>query len=326
MKALVCHSFGGPEELRLEEVETPVGGPGKLLVDVAASGLNYADLVVIRGQYQGQKQPPIIPGFEVYGTVAEVGSAAGDFRAGDRVIGQVWDGGFGQRVAMDASTTIRLPFDMPAADAAALYANYGTAYSAMVQRGGGHSSETLLVLGAAGGVGLAAVQLGRALGMTVLADCRGAIKQDLARAEGAHHIVDHSAADFADRVKRITSGRGCDLVLDMIGADATKAALRVIARMGRLVVIGFAGGTPHLIPANHLLVKNCAVIGHWWGDLNTRDRSGLVDVFDALFAMYGTGAIRPYIDQIVSPQDVPSALARYERREVLGKMVCMWDR
>ena len=325
MKALVCRVFGGPETLRLEEVETPICGENDLLVDVVASGLNFADLVVLRGHYQGQKQPPLIPGFEVYGIVAEAGSGTRGFQVGDRVIGQVWDGGFGERVLMNPATTITLPFHMPAADAGAFYINYGTAYSAIVERGGAKAGDCLLVLGAAGGVGLAAVQLGRALGLRVLADCRGMAKQELVRTQGADHVVDHRAPDFIHQVQRATEGHGCDLVIDMIGGAATKAALKVIAHRGRLVIVGFAGGEPYLVPANHLLVKNCTIIGHWWGDLNGRNRTALVEMFDVLFKLYREQGIRPYIDQCMPVEGIPFALERYKQREVKGKMVCIWS-
>lgn len=323
MRAIVCRQYGEPELLELADVPVPQIGDHELLVAIKGAGLNLADLVFLKGSYQGQAKAPFIPGIEVFGEVTAVGARVAGFQPGDRVIGQVPAGGYAEYVAMNPRTTIRVTIDIPTAEAAGLYANYGTAYSALVQRANARAGETVLILGAAGGVGLAAVQIAKALGLRVIADCRGAAKQTLARDQGADLITDYQAADFRDQVLQFTDGRGCDIVLDMIGDQASKAALRVVAFCGRFVVIGFASGQPHAFPGNHLLVKNASVIGHWWGDYGTRDRVQLDAAFEHLFAMYGAGQIRPLVSDVLSLEQVPTGLRRYADRKVLSKLVAL---
>lgn len=323
MRAIVCRQYGEPELLELAEVPVPQFGDQELLVSVEAAGLNFADLVFLKGSYQGQAEAPFIPGIEVFGLVTSVGSQVSGFRPGDRVIGQVPAGGYAEYVAMNANTTIRMTIDVPAAEAAAFYANYGTAYSALVQRANARAGETVLVLGAAGGVGLAAVQIAKALGLRVIADCRGAAKQALVREQGAHLVADYQAGDFRDKILQFTDGRGCDIVLDMIGHQASKAALRVVGFCGRFVVIGFAAGEPYAFPGNHLLVKNASVVGHWWGDYSVRDRKQLDAAFEHLFAMYSAGQISPLVTEVLSLEQVPAGLRRYADRKVLSKLVAL---
>lgn len=323
MKALVCHRFGAPEALEVAEMPVPGCSADELLVRVRGAGLNFADLLFLRGEYQTRVEPPFIPGAEIYGEVIETGAQVAGFSRSDLVIGQVLTGAYAEFAAMDPKQTVRLPAPMPAQEAAGFFINHGTAYSALVQRARATSGEFLLVLGAAGGVGLAAVQVGKALGMQVLADCRGPGKQDLARAQGAFAVVHHGDARFREQVLDLTRGRGVDVVLDMVGGAATAAALRCIAWCGRIVIIGFAGGEAMRIPSNHLLVKNCAVIGHWWGDYHRRDRNQLDAAFEQLFAWYAEGLVKPYIAGVLALPEVPAALQRFAQRTVLGKLVML---
>lgn len=325
MRAVLCREYGDPDQLTLEYVDTPVHGDQQILVAVKGAGLNFADLVFLKGAYQGQVKAPFIPGIEIFGEVVACGSHATQFKEGDLVIGQVPAGGYAEYVAMDVRTTVRLTVDMPAAEAAGFYVNYGTAYSALVQRAHAKRGEHVLILGAAGGVGLAAVQIARALGLRVIADCRGDRKQQLARLQGADLVVDHRGPDFREAVQNFTAGRGCDIVLDMIGDEATKAALKVMAFCGRLVVIGFASGRPYALPSNHLLVKNVNVIGHWWGDYSQRGRSQLETAFEQLFSLYETGAIRTVIEGVLPLERVSDGLRRYADRNVLSKLVAIPD-
>ena len=288
-----------------------------------AAGLNFADLVFLAGRYQSQPALPFVPGLEATGEIVACGEGVTGFAVGDRVIGQLPCGGFAEYAAMPAATAVRLNVQMPDAEAAAFYVNYGTAYSALVQRAGARTGERVLILGAAGGVGLAALQIAKALGMVVIADCRGEGKRALARGQGADAVVDHSASDFAEAIGVATGGHGCDVVLDMIGGEATAQALRTIAWCGRLVLIGFAGGRPHAIPANHLLVKNCVAIGHWWGDYSARDRGSLDAAFEALFDLYREGRIAAFVSTVLTLDQVPDGLRRYADRDVLSKIVAL---
>lgn len=323
MRALVCHTYGGPETLSLESVPAPEAKDEDLLVWVYGAGLNFADQLCLSGKYQDRLVPPFILGAEVFGEVCALGNAVEGFSIGDRIMGQVLSGGYAEVAIMDPRKSVRLTVDMPVADAAAFFINYGTAYSALIQRAHAEAGESVLILGAAGGVGLAALQIAKALGMKVIADCRGDAKQDLVRANGADLVVDHTSLDFRDRLRTFTGGAGCDIVIDMIGGDATRAALKCITWCGRTVIIGFASGTPHLIASNYLLVKNCTVIGHWWGDYHWRDRFQLDAAFDHLFRLYTQKLIRPVVSDVLSLDQVPDGLRRYADRTVLGKLVAI---
>ena len=321
----MCREYGAPELLTMENVSPPANQDHEILVAVKGAGLNFADLIFLNGTYQGQIKAPFIPGIEVFGEVVSPSKAAAQFKVSDLVIGQVPAGGYAEYVAMDVRTTIRLSVDMPAAEAAGFYVNYGTAYSALVQRAHARRDEYALILGASGGVGLAALQIAKALGLRVIADCRGERKQQLALQQGADLVVDHRSPDFREVVQDFTAGRGCDVVLDMIGDEATKAALKVMAFCGRLVIIGFASGRPYTLPANHLLVKNVNVIGHWWGDYSQRDRAKLEAAFEELFKLYSAGQIRTVIEGVLPLERVSEGLRRYAERNVLSKLVAIPD-
>ena len=310
----------------MEQVETPTPGHQELLVAVKGCGLNFADLIFLKGTYQGQPAVPFVPGIEVFGEVVAHGAGAKGFSVGDLVFGQVPSGGFAEFAVMDTVTTVRVTVGMPADEAAGFYVNYGTAYSALVQRGNARPGDIVLVLGASGGVGLAAVQIGKALGLKVIADCRGRAKQDLVLRQGADIAVDYTSEDFPAAVREFTDGRGCDLVLDMLGGDATKAALKVIAWCGRLVVIGFASGALNKLPANHLLVKNCSVIGHWWGEYGKRDRIQLDSAFEKFVFPLSEGVDKNGCERHPHAEQVPEGLRRYADRNVLSKLVAIPSR
>lgn len=323
MTAVVCERFGGPEVLSVRDWPLPPDAAGCLRVRVTGAGLNFADLLFLRGEYQTKVAPPFVLGAEVYGVIESVGNGVQGFAVGDRVMGQVLSGGFAQVASLDARQAVKLTVPMPNAHATAFFINYGTAYTAMVQRARARAGETLLVLGASGGVGLAAVQIGRALGMRVIADARGPAKRELLTRHGAELLVDCTDAGMRDQVMSLTGGHGCDVVLDMVGGEASRMGLRCIAWCGRLVVIGFAGGEPHAFPANHLLVKNAEVIGHWWGDFHWRDRERLDQAFKVLFDLYANGHLEPHVQEAVLLEDVPQALRRFEERSVMGKLIAL---
>lgn len=323
MKALICPEYGGIEKLQLANLPEPKPSESEVLIEVHGAGMNYADLLALEGKYQASPLPPFVPGAEVFGSVLEVGAAVTRCKTGDMVMGQVISGGYAERAIIDPAQMVRVPLSMPAKDGAAFFINYGTAYSALFQRGNACKGETLLVLGAGGGVGLAAVQIAHASGLRVIAACRGEAKQKLARESGADLVLDHSAPDFVDSVRQATAGNGCDLVLDMIGGNASASALKSIAWCGRIIIIGFAGGPPFAFPANHLLVKNCSVIGHWWGDYHVRDLDQLDSAFAALFKLYSQGKLRPAVEECLPIEGIISGLKRYAAGTVLGKLVML---
>lgn len=320
MKAVICARFGEPETLIIDEIPAPVLVAGEALVRVAGAGLNFADMVFIRGQYQQQREPPFVVGAEVFGQILEVAGTS-NFKAGDWIIGQVLTGAYAEFAAVDTRQAVRLTCEMPTAEAAGFFVNYGTAYSALLQRAHARAGETALILGASGGVGLAALQVAKAIGMNVIADCRGEAKQNLAREQGADLVVDYTQDDFRRQIRSFTKGVGCDIVIDMIGGAATQAALKCVAWCGRIVIVGFTSGEAFRIPANHLLVKNCNVIGHWWGDYHRRDRKQLDDAFAHLFQLYREKRLRPVISGILDLRDVPDGIRRLASRSVMGKLV-----
>lgn len=323
MKALLSPDRRGISALHIAERPEPAIADGEVLVEVHAAGLNFADSLAIGGTYQESPTPPFIPGAEVYGRVLSTAQGVTRCAPGDMVMGQVASGAYAERVAMDPRQLVRVPAPMPAAEGGAFFIAYGTAYSALFQRGHARPGEVVLVLGAGGGVGLAAVQVAHACGLRVIAACRGGAKQALARAAGADAVLDQSAPDFADSVRKAAGPGGCNVVLDMIGGAASAAALKCIAWCGRIVVIGFAGGPPFAFPANHLLVKNCAVIGHWWGDYHRRDAAQLDAAFDHLFTLYAAGHLRPHIEGTLSMAEVPAGIQRHVQGNVRGKLVML---
>ena len=321
MLALACREFGGPEGLKVSSWPMPTLVAGHLLIGVVGAGLNFADILFLKGQYQTKVEPPFILGAEVFGLVLGVGDGVVGFSVGDRVMGQLTSGGYAQYASLDIRQAVKVTVPMTDDDACAFFINYGTAYTALVQRGRARLGETLLVLGASGGMGLAAVQIGRALGMRVIADVRGETKKQVLRSQGVDLLVDTTVAEMRDQVMSFTQGRGCDVVIDMVGGEASRQGLRCIAWCGRLVVIGFAGGAPYAFPANHVLVKNAEVIGHWWGDFHWRDRRLLDEAFDTLFKLYAKGLLKPYVQQAFTLQEIPEALRRFEERTVMGKLI-----
>lgn len=321
MKALLCPDEGGVASLRLSDLAEPVAGAGEVLVEVHAAGLNFADALAIEGKYQESPSPPFVPGAEVFGRVLASGDGVTRCAPGDMVMGQVASGAYAERAVMDPRQLVRVDVAMPAADGGAFFIAYGTAYTALFQRGRAQPGEVVLVLGAGGGVGLAAVQIARACGLRVIAACRGEAKQALARGAGAEITLDHTDPRFVEQVRAAAGPGGCDLVLDMIGGTASAAALKCVGWCGRIIVIGFAGGPPFAFAANHLLVKNCAVIGHWWGDYHRRDAAQLDAAFDHLFALYADAKLRPHIDSVLTLAQVPQGIARHVRGDVRGKLV-----
>jgi NADPH2:quinone reductase len=321
MKALVCHAFGPPAGLTLEETAAPKLGPTGLRVQVHSAGLNFPDVLIVQGKYQVRPELPFSPGAEVAGIVTEVGERAQGFAPGDRVMALCTTGGFAEEVAVHHASAFKMSDSMSFDVAAALPLTYGTTYHALVDRAKLQAGETLLVTGAGGGVGIAAVQLGKALGATVIAAAGSAPKLEAAREAGADHAIDYTSENLADRLKAITNQAGANVVYDAVGGDVFDACLRCIAWEGRLLVIGFASGRIPEIPANRLLLKGCSAVGVYWGAFAARDPAANQRNFDRLFELYADGKIDPKIGRTYALADAGQSIVDLENREIVGKAV-----
>jgi NADPH2:quinone reductase len=321
MKALLCRSFGPPDELKLEETAAPDLGATGLRVEVHSAGLNFPDVLIVQGKYQVRPDFPFSPGAEVSGIVREVGERAAGFAVGDRVMALCTTGGFAEEVVVHHGSAFKMAESMPFDTGAALPLTYGTTYHALVDRAKLAPGETLLVTGAGGGVGIAAVQLGKALGATVIAAAGSAEKLQAAREAGADHAIDYTTENLADRVKAITNQAGANVIYDAVGGDAFDACLRCVAWEGRLLIIGFASGRIPEIPANRLLLKGCSAVGVYWGAFAARDPAANRRNFDRLFELYAAGKIDPKIGRTYDLSQAARAIVDLENREIVGKAV-----
>jgi len=317
----LCEAWGGPETLSLGELPAPEPGPGEVLVEVAACGVNFADTLMISGKYQEKPAFPFAPGLEVAGRVAARGAGVTRVAVGARVLALLDWGGFAESVVARESDVFVLPDAMDFTTAAGFPITYGTAHAALVWHAALQAGETLLVLGAAGGVGLAAVEVGKALGATVIACAGGAEKLETAKRHGADHTIDYRSEDLRERVKALTQGRGADVVFDPVGGDIFDQALRCAAWGGRLLVIGFAAGTVQQIPANRLLIKSLSALGLYWGAYRKQAPDKLVEEFATLFGWYQAGKLKPLVSQTFDLADAPLALKLLSERRTTGKVV-----
>lgn len=321
MKAIVCHELSGLAALRLEDVPEPRPRSGQVRIRVRACGINFADSLIARGQYQTQPEPPFSPGFEVAGDILDVGEGVTDFRAGDRVIAITPHGGYAEQVVANVDRCVPMPATMPYEQGAAFPVVFGTSHIALWHRARLRAGETLVVHGASGGVGLTAVAIGKQLGAMVIATASSPEKLAVAQEHGADYLIDTRREDVRSRIKELTGGRGADVIYDPVGGELFAASLRAIAFEGRILVIGFAGGTVPQIPANHLLVKNVDVIGLNWPAYAERHPQVMTASFRTLMDWYLTGAIRPYISAIYPLERAVDALEQVVARKSTGKVV-----
>lgn len=325
MQALIVNEHGPVEKLSLGDFPDPKPGKGEVLVDVHAASVNFPDLLVIGGTYQNLPPRPFVPGKDLAGVVAAVGEGVTRVKPGDRVLAQIEHGAFAERAVVREVLCFVMPETMPFTDGAALGLVYLTAHNAMVERAQMKPGETVLVTGAAGGVGLACVQLAKALGATVIAAVSSAEKAKVARASGADHIVRTDAADlresFRKQVFEAVGKRGVDLVLENVGGDVFDASLRVMAWCGRLVIIGFAGGRIPEVKAGYLLVKNISLIGLQSSDYRERAPEVVRKAYEHLFALYTAGKVKPKVMTAYPMADYVAALNTVKDRKVLGKVV-----
>lgn len=321
MRAILCHQLTGPDALRLEEVPEPCPGPGQVRIQVRACGVNFADSLITRGQYQKQPQPPFSPGFEVSGEVLELGAGVSRFAIGDRVIAMTPYGGYAEQVVADINRCVPMPAAMSWEHGAAFPVVFGTSHVALWHRARLRAGETLVVHGASGGVGLTAVAIGKQLGAIVIATANGRGKLQVAREHGADHLIDSSLEDVRTRIKELTEDRGADVVYDPVGGELFNASLRSIAFEGRILIVGFAGGNVPQIPANHLLVKNVDVIGLNWPAYAELNPKVMTASFTMLMQWYLSGAIKPHVSSTYPLAQAAEALDQVVTRKSTGKIV-----
>lgn len=323
MKAWQVAELGEPRAvLRLVDVDVPEPGPGQMLVRVLASPANFPDVLMCRGGYQVRPDLPFTPGMELCGEVVTTGAGVTGLEPGDRVLGAsvLPFGGFGEYAVMDASTTFRAPPALDDAEAASLYVGYQTGWFGLDRRAGLREGETLLVHAAAGGVGSAAVQLGKAWGARVIAVVGGAAKAAVAEELGADVVIDRLRGDFVEVVKAETQGRGADVIYDPVGGETYARSTKCIAFEGRILIIGFAGGTIQSAALNHALVKNYSIVGLHWGLYTSRDQPAVRQCHDALSELAAQGLIRPLVSERLPLADLADGVQRLADGVTVGRV------
>ena len=321
MKAVLCKSYGPPENLAVEDVPSPAVNASDVLIEVHAAGINFPDTLIIENKYQFKPPLPFIPGTEVAGIVKEVGSKVSHVKPGDKVMGFAFVGAYAEEICVPAASCFPMPPALSFEEAAAFTMIYGTSYYALHQRGQLKAGETLLVLGASGGVGMAAVELGRIMGATVIAAGGNDEKLAACREKGADHLVNYSQPDWKDQVKQLTGGNGADVIYDAVGGDYTKQAMRCINWGGRLLVVGFACGEIAEIPANLTLLKSSSLVGVFWGASLAKEAQANQDNFKQLFQWTMEGKIRPYVCARYPLEQVADAMNLLLQRKAVGKVV-----
>jgi NADPH2:quinone reductase len=322
MKAMLCRAWGAPDVLRLEDVPPRALRSGEVRIRVRAAGVNFADSLMVAGTYQVKPPFPFTPGLEAAGEVIETGSDVTGLRTGQRVLAVLRNGGgYAEEIVLDAATVVPIPEAMDFVTAAAFPVAYGTAHFALTHRGHLQSGETLLVLGAAGGVGLTGVEIGKALGARVIAAAGGADKLAVARSRGADELIDYRGESIRDRVRELTGGKGADVVYDPVGGDAFDQALRAVNWEARMLVIGFASGRIQAVPANLILVKNISVIGVVWGAQTERDPAWMSGNLAELLRWWCQGKLKPLIAKTFPLAGAGAAFNALLSRRYAGKVV-----
>ena len=323
MKALVCEAYGPIDTLVVKDIPSPVPGPKQLLIKVKAAAVNFPDALMVQGLYQVKPPLPFTPGAEISGIVEAVGAEVMHYKTGDRVIAMVGQGGFAEECIAEAARTMPLPSGMDFESGAALVLTYGTSLHALKDCGHLKTGETLVVLGAGGGVGISAVEIGKAMGARVIAAASSADKLALCRKVGADETVNYSTENLKDRINELTGGKGADVVYDPVGGPYTEPALRALAWRGRLLVIGFAAGEIPKIPLNLALLKERSIVGVYWGDSVKHDPAGHLANMHQLHEWFAAGAIRPVVSEHFPLAAAKDAIAKIANRQVKGKIVVL---
>ena len=321
MKAVMCHSFGPPSNLVVEERPNPELKPGHVIVKVSASALNFPDVLMVEGKYQSLPDFPFSPGGEFSGVITEVAADVDNWAVGDEVFGGMGHGAFAELLSVPASVLRAKPSKMTFAQASGISTTYGTSYYALKQRANLQAGETLLVLGAAGGVGLAAVELGKAMGARVIAAASSAEKLAAASAAGADELIDYSDGELKEKVKALTDGKGADVIYDPVGGDFFEQCMRCINWYGRVLVVGFVGGDIPRVPTNLVLLKSCQIVGVFYGAFSARYPADSKQNFAEIMAMFEAGKINPLVGREYAFDEYAASLECLAERRAIGKVV-----
>lgn len=321
MKAIVCKQFGPVDDLTLEDIPAPLAKAHEVVIDIAAAGVNFPDSLLVQGKYQMKPELPFTPGTEVAGTISAVGDEVTHLEVGQRVIAFCMLGGFAEQVAVAARAVVPLPTGIPNEEAAGLLTAHATAHHALRQRGQLQAGETLVVTGAAGGTGLAAVQIGKAIGARVIAVCSSAEKLAIAQANGADVLINSSDGELKAALKAATDGKGADVIYECVGGDVFKACLSNTAWAGRLLVIGFAGGDIPTIPVSLALVKGCSIVGVFWGTFLQKQPAEAAANMEELLQWYLDGKVKVVIDEVFPLENTVAAIHKITSRKVKGKVI-----
>ena len=321
MKAIVCNEFGPVESLAYQDIADPKAGKGQVVVDIEAAGVNFPDGLLVQGLYQMKPERPFVPGNEVAGVISEIGEGVKGWQVGQRVIALCMLGGYADKVAVPQTHILPLPDAIPSQEAAALVTAHATAHHALKQRANIQPGETLVVTGAAGGTGLAAVQIGKQMGAKVIAVCSTAEKLATAKENGADVLINYTEQDLKEAIKAATDGKGADVVYECVGGDTFHTCSRSMAWNGRLLVIGFAGGEIPEFPVNLSLVKGYSVVGVFWGSFTQHQPQDFAANMQELLGWYLQGKVKVIVDQCLPMSSAKDALLKVMGREVKGKMV-----
>ena len=321
MKAVLCKAFGPAETLVLEDIASPEPKKNEVLLQVHAAGVNFPDTLIIEGKYQFKPPFPFSPGGEAAGVVGAVGEKVSHVKPGDRVMALTGWGSFAEEVAVPGYSVMPIPDGMDFASAAAFGMTYGTSMHALKQRANLQPGETLLVLGASGGVGLAAVEIGKAMGAKVIAAASSEAKLEVAKAAGADVLINYSEGSLKDKLKEITGGQGVDVIYDPVGGELFEEAFRSIAWNGRMLVVGFASGTIPALPANLTLLKGASLDGVFWGSFAQRQPQDNAANFQQLFKWFAEGKIKPLVSQTFPLEKAADAINHLGQRKAVGKVV-----
>jgi NADPH2:quinone reductase len=321
MHAMIVEDWCEPKDLKLVDLPDPVPGKGEVAIDVKAVGCNFFDILIAQGKYQVRPPRPFAPGGEVAGVIRAIGPDVSGFKVGDRVFAMLGWGGYASVALAPAATVVRMPDTMSFEHGAAFGVVYQTSYFGLVYRAALQRGETLLVHAAAGGVGLAAVQIGAAFGARVLATASSPVKLEIARQQGAELVFDYSTPEWVDGVKQATGGRGADVIYDPVGGEIFELSTKCIAFGGRLLVVGFASGVIPSIQVNRVLLKNISIVGLHWGAYRLNDPAKIPEAMQALFEMYERGAVRPVVSSTYPLAEAAKALDEIASRRSVGKVV-----
>lgn len=321
MKAIVCNQFGLPNTLEFKETETPQPKEGEILITVKACSVNFPDTLIIQGKYQFRPEFPFSPGSDVAGIIEKVGENVKHFNVGDEVVGFIPFGGFAEKAIVKATDCFPKPKGMSMVNASAFLLAYGTSYHALKDRAKLKEGETVLILGASGGVGLTALELAKLMGAKVIAAASSNEKLELCKQFGADEVINYSEESLKDRVKELTNGKGVDVIYDPVGGHFSELALRAIAWKGRHLVIGFANGEIPKIPINLTLLKGASIVGVFWGAFAQKEPKKSLENIQQLLTWFVKGDVKPHIDKTYSLENAPKALEDMMQRKVKGKIV-----